>query len=168
MYFDFLQDQIIDWPSDDDPNLTWCMPQKKFIKVVTPSLDEITRVEQRLLTMGYHLPVELKAFWSEIGCGYFENNDLVDNGLELPQTDLDIYFCEGAWTNLKLHFNIFDSNEFPFFLTNNLDYITIGLEEGVNLGKIYHFGQEIAPNLIEFIKRLLENPSYYINYEAAV
>ena len=49
-----------------------------------------------------------------------------------------------------------------------LDYITIGLEEGVNLGKIYCLGQEIAPNLIVFIQKLLENPTYYLNYIPAV
>ena len=59
-------------------------------------------------------------------------------------------------------------NELPFLLTTNLDYITIGLEEGVNLGKVYYFGVEIAPNLSVFIQRLLENPTYYLDYIPSV
>ena len=121
-----------------------------------------------MAAIGYHLPNELKAFWNEVGCGYFSGHELVNNGLEQPSTDLDIYFCEGDWKTIKSRCNLLMPNELPFLLTTNLDYITIGLEEGVNLGKVYYFGVEIAPNLSVFIQRLLENPTYYLDYIPSV
>lgn len=168
VYFNFLQDQIIEWQPESTNSFNWCNIKNNFIRISIPTFEEIDNAELRLATIGYHLPNELKAFWREVGCGYFSAHELVNNGLEQPKTDLDIYFCEGDWTNIKLNCNLLMPNELPFLLTNNLDYITIGLEEGVNLGKIYRFGEEIAPNLIVFIQRLLENPAYYLDYIPAV
>lgn len=164
VYFSFLQDQIIEWQSEEPNSFNWCNIQNHFIRISTPTSEEIENAEARLAAIGYHLPNDLKAFWREVGCGYFSGHELVNNGLEQPKTDLDIYLCEGDWANIKSNCNLLMPNELPFLLTSNLDYITIGLEEGVNLGKIYRFGVEIAPNLIVFIQRLLENPTYYLDY----
>lgn len=168
VYFSFLKDQIIEWQPEDTKSFNWSNIKNNFIRISTPTFEDINTAEARLATIGYHLPNELKAFWREVGCGYFSAHDLVNNGLEHPKTDLDIYFCEGDWTNIKLNCNLLMPNELPFLLTSNLDYITIGLEEGVNLGRICRFGEEIAPNLIVFIQKLLENPTYYLNYIPAV
>ena len=168
MYFSFLQDQIIEWQPEEPSLFNWCNIKNHFIRISTPSSEEIEHAEARLAAIGYHFPNELKAFWNEVGCGYFSGHELVNNGLEQPNTDLDIYFCEGDWKTIKSHCNLLMPNELPFLLTTNLDYITIGLEEGVNLGKVYYFGEEIAPNLTVFIQRLLENPTYYLNYIPSV
>ena len=161
MYFNFLQDRIVDWVLDDEGEFNWSNVRNKFIRINTLSTNEIAKQEERLTVLGYHFPKELKAFWSEIGCGYLCPDDFVDNGLERPNTVLDIYLNEGDWANIKLNCNIIDKNELPFFLINDLDYITIGLEEGVNLGKIYRFGEEIAPTLTDFVQQLLQDATYY-------
>ena len=104
MYFSFLQDQIIEWQPEDANSFNWCNIKNNFIRISTPTFEEIDNAEVRLAAMGYHLPSELKAFWQEIGCGYFSAHELVNNGLEQPKTDLDIYFCEGDWTDIRLYY----------------------------------------------------------------
>lgn len=151
----------MDWTFDDEGELNWSTVQNKFVRINTLSLNEITMQEKRLAVLGYHFPEELKAFWSEIGCGYLCANNLVDNGLEPPNIVLDIYLNEGDWADVKLNCNIIDKNELPFFIINDSNYITIGLEEGVNLGKIYLLGEEIAPTLTDFIRQLLQDTTYY-------
>ena len=167
MYFSFLQDRIIDWNLDDEI-FSWGNAQDKFVRIGTLCLDEISSQEERLSAFGYSFPAELKAFWSEIGCGYLCPNELVDNGLERPNTVMDIYLNEGDWANVKVNCNIYDQNELPFFIISDLDYITIGLEEGVNLGKIYRFGEEIAPNLTDFIQHIMNDATYYNQLVATI
>ena len=142
-------------------NLNWKNAADKFVKVSILSAEDIALQEQRLIPLGYQFPEELKAFWLEIGCGYLCANDSLDNAFETPSTTLDIYLSEGDWANVKLRCDIFVKNELPFFQIGHLDYITIGLEEGVNLGKIYRLGIEIAPSLTVFVQHILQNPSYY-------
>lgn len=161
MYFDFLQDRVIYWQLEDEKSFDWKKVTDKFICTNTLSLHTIEEQEERLLAFGYSFPAELKAFWSELGCGYLCSSAEVDNGLEHPRTVLDIYFSEGNWSEVKLPCNLFCENELPFFNIKDLDYITIGLQPGVNLGKIYRFGEEIAPNLTSFIELLLKNNTYY-------
>ena len=162
MYFNFLKDHIIDWQLEEEDHVNWHDASNQFIRSSIPSSTEISKQEERLKALGYRFPLELKTFWDEIGCGYLCSNDRVDNGLEEPTTILDIYFREGEWSDIKLACDIIDKNELPFFRIRDLSYLTIGLEEGINLGKIYYCGDEIAANLIDFIKRILLNPIYYL------
>lgn len=159
MYFDFLEDHITDY--GDEEQFDWSLVSNRFVRSYSVSKDEIDQAEQRLLATNYHIPEELKAFWSEIGCGYLCSNFVVDNAIEAPNTMLDIYFSEGEWGEIKTSFNLLVPNELPFLRTNVFNYITIGLEENYNLGKIYLNGEEIAPNLPTFIKEMLKNPIYY-------
>jgi len=161
MHFSFLEEKIVDWILNDEQEFNWENAKDKFLRVNTLSLDEISQQEKRLLSLGYQFPSELKTFWTEIGCGYLYPNDFVDNGLERPKTILDIYLNEGEWANVKIDCNIIDKSELPFFLICDLDYITIGIEEGKNLGKIYRFGVEIAPNLTDFIQHIMQDVTYY-------
>ena len=156
MYFYFLKDQIINGSCENEETFNWNSANGKFVLIHTLSPEEIAHQEERLTAFGYHFPTELKAFWQEIGCGYLSPNDCIDNGLEEPHTALDIYFHEGDWADINLSCNIFAQNELPFLIINNSNYITIGLEEGVNQGKIYYLGEEIAPNLTYFIQQILK------------
>lgn len=162
MYFNFLEDHIIDWQLEEEDHVNWRNASSQFIRSSVPSAAEISKQEKRLKAQGYNFPEELKMFWSEIGCGYLCPNDSVDNGLEEPATILDIYFREGEWSDVKFACDIIDKNELAFFRTCDLSYLTIGLEEGINLGKVYYCGDEIATNLIDFTKRILLNPIYYL------
>lgn len=168
MYFDFLKGQVINWNLNDETNLNWDNATNKFVQVSILSDEDISLQEKRLAPLGYHFPEELKAFWQEIGCGYLCPNDSLDNGFEKPNTALDIYLSEGDWANVKLSCDLFVPNELPFFQIGHLDYITIGLEVGVNFGKIYRLGVEIAPSLTVFVQRILENPNYYTQLVACV
>ena len=163
MYFKFLKDHIIDWQVEEEDYINWHNASSHFIRSSIPSKAEISMQEERLKTLGYCFPLELKAFWSEIGCGYLCPNDSVDNGLEEPATILDIYFSEGEWSDVKFVCDIIDKNELPFFRIYDLCYLTIGLEEGNNLGKIYYCGDEIAANLVDFTNHILLNPVYYLS-----
>lgn len=168
MYFNFLKDRIIKGSFDDEMAFNWNNATGKFVLINTLSLDEIAKQEERLTAFGYHFPSELKAFWSEIGCGYLSSNDYAYNGLEDPHAVLDIYLNEGDWANINWGCNIFAQNELPFFIINDSDYITIGLEEGVNQGKIYRLGEEIAPNLTDFMQHILQNDCYYNQLTAII
>ena len=161
MYFNFLKGQVINWNLNDETNVNWKNATDKFVLVSTLSDEDIVSQEKRLAPYGYQFPEQLKAFWKEFGCGYLCPNDALDNGFEKPSTAVDIYLSEGEWAKVKLSFDLFVQNELPFFQIGHLDYITIGIEEGVNLGKVYRLGEEIAPNLVEFVQRILQNPSYY-------
>lgn len=168
MYFNFLKDKIINWNLDDEMDVDWKNATDKFIRVSTVLTDDIVKAEKRLISFGYLFPSELKTFWDEIGCGYLCPNEQLDNGFEKPSTALDVYLSEGDWANVKLSCNLFVPNELPFFQIGHLDYITIGLEEGVNLGKIYRLGEEIAPSLVDFVQYILQNPTYYEQLVACV
>ena len=168
MYFNFLKDHIIDWLLEEEDHINWHNDSTQFIRSTIPSISEIAKQEKRLKALGYHFPLELKAFWNEIGCGYLCPNDTVDNGLEEPNTILDIYFQEGEWAKVKFTCDILDQNELPFFRVSDLRYLTIGIEEGMNLGRIYYLGEEIAPNLVDFVERIMRNPIYYHSLELTV
>lgn len=163
MYFNFLKNRIVDWQLEEEDHINWHIASNQFLRSSIPPVSEISIQEERLKKLGYHFPLELKNFWEEIGCGYLCPNDSVDNGLEEPSTILDIYFREGDWADVKLICDIIDQNELPFFRISDLCYLTIGLEEGSNLGKIYYCGDEIASSLVDFIERILLNPTYYLD-----
>lgn len=163
VYFSFLKNHIIDWQLEEEDHINWQTASKQFLRSSLPSTAEISKQEERLKPLGYRFPLELKNFWMEIGCGYLCPNDRVDNGLEEPTTILDIYFREGEWSEVKFICDIIGQNELPFFRTCDLGYLTIGLEEGNNLGKIYYCGDEIASSLIDFAERILLNPTYYLD-----
>lgn len=165
MYFDFLKDHMIDCTKEKEPYFNWNTVDRLFVRYRILSLSEINQQEQRLSVVGYQFPEALKQFWSEIGCGYLCSNPLADNVLEDPKSLLDIYFSEGEWAQVKTSFNLFDANELPFFRTVSFNYLTIGLEEGYNLGKIYYNGIEIAPDLSTFISSLLKEPTYYQSFQ---
>jgi len=158
MYFDFLQDHIMSYSNE---KFNWNNATDKFICFIKLTSQDIDAAEQRLETTGYQFPTELKNFWYEMGCGYLCSNFLADNVFEDPKALLDIYFSEGEWSKLKTTLNFYEANEFPFLRTTNFNYITIGLEAGNNLGKIYLNGIEIAGSLSEFIQHLLNNPIFY-------
>ena len=158
MYFDFLQDHIISYSNEQ---FNWNTATDKFVCFIRPTSQDINAAEQRLQAAGYHFPADLKSFWSELGCGYLCPNFLADNVIEDPTALLDIYFSEGEWSELKTTLNLYEANELPFLRTTNFNYITIGLEAGNNLGKIYLNGVEIAASLSEFNQHLLNNPIYY-------
>ena len=166
MYFNFLKNRIVDWQFEEEDHINWHTASNQFLRSSMISLDEIFKQEERLKNLGYSFPEQLKCFWSEIGCGYLCPNDNVDSGLEEPSTILDIYFREGEWANVKLMCDIIDQNELPFFRISDLCYLTIGLQEGFNLGKIYHCGDEIASSLLDFIEHILINPTYYLDLYA--
>jgi len=162
MYFNFLKDHIINWQLEEEDHVNWNNASSQFIRSSIPSVAEVSKQEKRLKALGYSFPLELKTFWDEIGCGYLCPNDSVDNGLEEPTTILDIYFREGEWSDVKFTCDILDKNELPFFRICDLSYLTIGLEDGINLGRIYYCGDEVASNLIDFTERILLNPVYYL------
>lgn len=168
MYFNFLKDRIIDWQLEEEDHINWHNASTQFIRSTMPSIPEICKQEARLKALGYNFPLELKAFWNEIGCGYLCPNDTVDNGLEEPNTILDIYFQEGEWATVKFTCDILAQNELPFFRVSDLSYLTIGIEEGINLGRIYYLGEEIAPNLVDFVELILRNSTYYHTLELTV
>lgn len=160
MYFDFLKDRIIDCQLGEEP-LNWNTATNKFVLSKKTSRQEISEQERRLNLSGFHFPEELKNFWDEIGCGYICTNYFADNGVLDPKTAVDIYLSEGDWPSIKTALNLIEPNELPFLRIKGFDWLTIGLEAGVNLGKIYRYGEEIAPDLTTFIQLLLADPVYY-------
>lgn len=164
MYFNFLKDHVVNCQLGDEEMINWGAATHAFVRSFLPSQSEIAEQEARLQEVGYHFPKLLKAFWTEIGCGYLCATESLDHALQDPCTALDIYFHEGDWTSIKLTCDILAQNELPFFRINDFRYFTIGLEEGVNLGKIYCCGDEIASDLIEFTEHLIHNPTYYMEH----
>lgn len=161
MYFDFLKDSITDWEDEETQPFNWNDAPSCFVRTLKLASETIRSQEARLAVTGYTFPDQLKAFWTEIGCGYLCSNFLADNGIEEPKAVLDIYFSEGEWGKVKTSFNLLSQDELPFFRTSDFNYITIGLDPCSNLGKIYLNGDEIAESLSDFIKAMLENPLYY-------
>lgn len=159
MKYEFLKEHMIDL-CNGDKHINWAGTKGNFIRAVRISQDEIDTQEARLLETGFSFPEDLKAFWTEIGCGYISPTDTLDNALETPTNILDFYFNVGDWSDLKIACDFFNTDELPFFFISGLDYITIGLKEGTNLGKIYRFGQEIAPSLSDFLQCILNDSSF--------
>lgn len=160
MKYDFLRQHMIDL-SNGERTLSWEGTKGNFIRAVKVNQTEIDSQEARLLETGFTFPKDLKEFWTEIGCGYVSPTDALDNALETPTNILDFYFNVGDWSDLKIACDFFDHDELPFFFISGLDYITIGLKEGTNLGKIYRFGQEIAPSLSDFLQCILNDATFF-------
>lgn len=57
-------------------------------------------------------------------------------------------------------YNQFEDGKLVFFEANEVALLSIGFAAG-NKGKIYYYDKEIAPNLVEFLERLMEDDTFY-------
>lgn len=119
-------------------------------------ISEISNAEEQ---MGFEFPESLKAFYKEIGYGFFGSNKNFINRLMSPE-DIADYVC-GADIYEYVDKSFYGENELVFFHISDEDFLTI-VYKGENKGNILYFGDKVADNFQEFIKKIINIPDYYI------
>ncbi len=148
---------IIDW---NDDCINWDNVYDTFIRVESITLEDLDAIENSFYeSTGFTFPTGLANFWLLMGGGFLCPTRNFDNAVQTPQSALDIYFGQGKWKNFNHILDILPPNELPFFRSKNLDFYTIGLEEGVNRGKIYLFGEKVADSVREFVDMIAKQSS---------
>ncbi|MEL7657800.1 MAG: SMI1/KNR4 family protein [Bacillota bacterium] len=123
--------------------------------------DAISEAEK---TMGFPFPKELIDFYLQIGCGFFEGAKSNVNRLmgpfsvrdfRLRQNDFEFY------PEIELY-DHFEDNKLVFFESNLSALISIELGQKEK-SKIYYYNTIIADSLEEFIQRIQEDDSYFVD-----
>jgi hypothetical protein len=127
--------------------------------------NSIAEAERRL---GRLLPPDLRSFFREVGCGFLtsptgEPEAVVSSILNRfigPDDVADLLLGEGE---LGRPDEEFDEGEFPFIELDVHLYVVLRPENGLPSAACWRFGSVLAPNLAEFIRRLMIDPQFYHN-----
>jgi hypothetical protein len=119
-------------------------------------------VEAAEKIIGRTFPAALKDVWADIGGGFFHGPLTGGDPLEAisclmgPLDVADIMRNRG-WTGPK-------NAQFPFFNEDDEDFILlVEAADGYTLEHEHGRGASLAPDLKEFVRRLAENPAYWID-----
>lgn len=125
------------------------------------NMNEISEAEKDL---GLTFPKELKDFYIQIGYGFFGGSRfnidrLMDpysvRDFRLRQNDFEFY------PDIDIY-DDYEDNKLIFFETNESALLSIELGSKEK-SKIYYYNTVIADSLEEFIIKIQENDSYFVN-----
>ena len=114
--------------------------------------------------MGGELPIELKAFYREIGYGFLcigigNNVNRIISATEITN------FIEGIndYENDLRREYYDDPNELVFFKVPSEAFIVLDLKQENSNGQcpLYYFDKRVADSIEEFIVKMDKNPNYY-------
>ena len=124
--------------------------------------EEINYIEKEL---HLQVPKELREFFLEVGYGFIKGsgsniNRIMDTysikDFRLRQNDYNLY------SDIEIY-EEFEGDKLIFFEGSETSLISIGLSH-CDINKIYYYDVEIASSLIEFLMKIQENDSYYLDY----
>ncbi len=123
--------------------------------------DEVFEAENAL---GLIFPKELKEFYLQIGYGFFDGSEYNANRLMDPYSVRDFRLRKGdyeSYPEIEVY-DHFEDDKLIFFESDT--YALISIELGnKEKSKIYYYNTIIADSLEEFIMKIQENDSYFIN-----
>ena len=131
-------------------------PLNQFYPV---KLDEIKNSESKL---AIQIPELLKEFYLEVGYGFLKSKVANINRIMDPESILDFRLRQhdfDFYPDIEIY-NQFEDDKLVFFEANEVALLSIGFA-AENKGKIYYYDKEIAPNLVEFLERLMEDDTFY-------
>lgn len=119
--------------------------------------EDILLAEER---MGRKIPDAMKAFYVEIGYGYFEDTSECYIDLLMSPKQIADYVCaEGDYIYAEER-EFFKDNEMVFFEVDSNCHIVIKCE-GEERGKIYMGNRKIAEDFSEFVNHIFEKSNWY-------
>jgi hypothetical protein len=124
---------------------------------------EIVESERRL---AFHLPDELRAFYQEIGYGFFKtvtpqvigDNYNYINRFLAPSQIADLLLGDDEES---MPSEGFDAREIPFFEVGDRLYLVLRPSPTPPNQVAWPFGDKVSDDLVEFTKRLAANPRFY-------
>ena len=137
--------------------------------------DEIDRISQVLFErLGVSFPAELVSFWETVGAGELfampSNQNIGRYEILDPASILGIYFEEDDFDELyntirlEAHEDLETNNLLAFCMFSEYSALYISLESGSAKGNaVYYCNQKIADSFAEYIRRLIEEPDYFID-----
>lgn len=152
--FDFLAKYKV--ASDKEQDINIGRPWKHLFIPVQPF--ELLEAENEL---GYRLPAELDAFYSEIGYGFFYNNSDKDfNRFLSPDILVEINLRQDEYEfdpDLDIYNN---PDRIIFFQVNEGVFLTIDKNENNGSSAIYFVTDRIAGSLKDFLLKYDADPDY--------
>lgn len=139
--------QIIEWSRDN-----------KFYPVTEKAVSEAEEA------LGMSFPKELKDFYQQIGCGFFNGSKYNANRLMGPYSVRDFRLRQNDfefYPDIDVY-DDFEDNKLIFFETNESALLSIELGDKEK-SKIYYYDTIVADSLEEFIIKVQENDKYYYN-----
>ncbi len=153
--FEMLSDYFVKEGSQRGPNAFWNLEESL-----------ITRAEDRA---GFRFPEQLRSLLVEAGSGTikapqgqereFTRSNFLNRFLG-PSEMVDLYLGEPTESAPE---EGFDAGELPFFEVGDQEYFV--LRPGSDEPDAVHmaFGGLVAPDVLSFVNRLLEDPSFYLS-----
>lgn len=126
---------------------------------------DAAKVSQAEARLGRAFPRDLVTFYNEIGCGFLRSPSTVPfqrpycyfNRFIGPNEIVDLMVGEHPATPAEG----FDDGEIPFFEVGEQLHLVLRSSESELYAVCWSCGEEVAPNLVEFVRRLMANPRFY-------
>lgn len=114
--------------------------------------------------MGVIIPEALIEFYLDVGYGFLETHRHNINRIMGPSSIAEFYLGTGQFQNLEEVeiFREYTKGRVAFFEVTESLFLLIGTTK-LNKGKIYYYDELIANDLNEFLKKYLENESYFLD-----
>ncbi len=139
--------QIIDWGRNN-----------KFYPVTEKAVSESEEA------LGMSFPKELKDFYQQVGCGFFDGSKYNANRLMGPYSVRDFRLRQNDfefYPDIDIY-DDYEDNKLIFFESDT--YALISIELGnKEKSRIYYYDTVIADSLEEFIKKVQENDIYFVD-----
>jgi len=122
------------------------------IRIFPIGENEIENAEKRI---NFMFPEELRCFYSEIGYGFILGSKSFSSLIMSPNL-VAAYICsEDPYEYVDR--SVYSDEDLPFFNLSGEDFIMLRKD-----GKVDYFGTVIADSFMDFIKKELEHPDYFI------
>ena len=125
---------------------------------------EIYKVEEKSISesekrMGIIFPEDIRSFYLEIGYGFVSNTLRNINRIMAPEDVADFVTETDFYEYIDK--SVYDEDSFAIFHVTGEDYLTYKFF-GSNKGVIMYFDRVIADSFMSFIKKLIDNPCFYM------
>ena len=114
--------------------------------------NDIEKAEKR---MQFLFPEELRCFYSEIGYGFIMGSKSFAN-LIMPPDLVAAYVCFDDFYEY-VDRSVYSDEDLPFFNLSDEDFLMLRKD-----GKVVYFGTVVADSFMDFLKKELEQPDYFI------
>lgn len=135
-----------------------------YPNVFYPVSDEEVATSERRL--GYPLPEQLRAFYREVGYGFFKT--ATPEASEHYYNHINRFLAASQIADMLLgedRYSMpeegFDEGEIPFFEVTDQLYIVLRASPSGSYEVTWPDGEAICGDLIEFARRLAADPSFY-------
>ncbi|MBE6753445.1 MAG: SMI1/KNR4 family protein [Ruminococcaceae bacterium] len=133
-----------------------CIQESSGLTFSKVSEEAITEAEQR---MGFAFPHSLRAFYQEIGYGFFKYDPAFINRIMEP-SDVADFVCMSE-EYMYVDRSLYPEDELVFMHISGEDFLTVEYSDGKE-GVVKYLGSAIAESFADFLKKMIAAPNYFI------